>query len=110
MPTLTRSGIGPVDASASPRARWKTCDLRSVSLKGGFWGERQAINRKVSLRHGFEMLEKAGNLTTLRLAAGLTEGQYRGRSFADSDVYKWLEAAGVGIGQRTGLRTTKHGG
>ena len=50
------------------------------------------MNRGASLRHAFEMLEKAGNLHNLRLAAGLAEGKYRGRNFLDSDVYKWLEA------------------
>jgi DUF1680 family protein len=39
------------------------------------------------------MLEKAGNFHNFRLAAGLEAGQYQGRLFMDSDLYKWLEAA-----------------
>lgn len=42
-------------------------------------------------------METAGNLQNLRLAAGLRttegEGEAIGPVFADSDVYKWLEAA-----------------
>jgi DUF1680 family protein len=39
------------------------------------------------------MLEAAGNLENLRIAAGRSTGRYRGPMFMDSDVYKWLEAA-----------------
>ena len=67
--------------------------FRSVSLKGGFWGRHRETNRTVSLRNGYHMLEKAGNLHNLRLAAGLAEGDYSSTfPFLDSDLYKWLEA------------------
>jgi hypothetical protein len=67
--------------------------LGAVSLTGGFWSQRQAANRRVSLQHGYHMLEQAGNFHNLRLAAGRAAGHYRGRlPFLDSDVYKWLEA------------------
>ena len=83
---------GPVDASRSPYARWRTLPLDGVSLGEGFWARRQAVNRDASLEHGWEQLEAAGNLNNLRLAAGTGEGEFRGMWFADSDVYKWLEA------------------
>lgn len=84
----------PVDASHSPHAYWRTLPMGDVLLTAGFWAERQAVNRCVTLRHGYEMLEDAGNFHNLRLAAGRKEGGYRGRdwNFLDSDVYKWLEA------------------
>ncbi len=75
-----------------PYARWRMLPLEAVSLTGGFWSQRQETNRRVTLRHGYEMLEQAGNFHNFRVAAGLVEGQYRGREFLDSDVYKWLEA------------------
>lgn len=77
--------------------------LTDVSITGGFWAPRQAANRDVSLDHGFSMLEQAGNLLDLRLAAGAADGEYRGPVFMDSDVYKWLEA--VGYAARDGLST-----
>ena len=83
---------GPVDTSRSPYARWRTLPLDGVSLGEGFWARRQAVNRGASLEHGWEQLEAAGNLNNLRLAAGGGEGEFRGMWFADSDVYKWLEA------------------
>ena len=82
----------PVETRLSPHARWRGLPLQDVTLTGGFWAERQRVNRDVSLGHGFRMLEEAGNLDNLRLAAGLSSGEYRGPVFMDSDVYKWLEA------------------
>jgi DUF1680 family protein len=81
-----------VDTSHSPYAHWRTLPIGSVSLTGGLWARRQAVNREVSLRHGYRALEQAGNLRDLRLAAGSTEGEYLGPLYIDSDLYKWLEA------------------
>jgi DUF1680 family protein len=75
-----------------PHARWHMLPLDSITLTGGFWSEWQSLNRRITLQHGYHMLEQAGNLDNLRLAAGLIEGEYRGMVFLDSDVYKWLEA------------------
>jgi uncharacterized protein len=75
--------------------------LDAVTLSGGFWGARQTVNAGRSLSHGYRMLEEAGNLNNLRLAAGQAQGEYKGPVFQDSDVYKWLEA--VGYQSATGL-------
>jgi len=79
-------------ATHSPYARWRGLPLRAISLTDGFWGRKQAVNRSVSLRHGYLKLEEFGNIDNLRLAAGLSEAPYRGPVFMDSDLYKWLEA------------------
>ena len=84
---------GPVDAEKSPAAIWKPLDARAVTIDGGVWARAQAVNRDAAIPHGHRMLEKAGNLENLRIAAGRSGGQYRGPVFMDSDVYKWLEAA-----------------
>jgi DUF1680 family protein len=81
-----------ISTAASLHARWYTLPLGSISLTEGFWSHKQEINRQVSLRHGYEQLERAGNFNNLRLAAGFGEGEYQGPVFMDSDVYKWLEA------------------
>jgi DUF1680 family protein len=72
----------------------------AVRLEGGFWGARQLRNRETSLAHGFRMLEGAGNLHDLALAAGRAGGDYRGPLFMDSDLYKWLEAAGYELARQ----------
>lgn len=83
---------GPLDSTRSPYARLHTLPLTSVTLGPGFWADKQAINRAASLEHGYQMLEKAGNLHNFRVAAGRETGDYRGRNFMDENVYKWLEA------------------
>jgi DUF1680 family protein len=82
----------PVDTRHSPYACWRTLPLGSVVLGKGFWAKWQAINRRSSLEHGYQMLERSGNLHNFRVASGREQGSYQGRNFLDSDVYKWLEA------------------
>src|SRR5262245_2946774 len=84
---------GPVDSTHSAGAVLRTLDIGAVTLEGGFLARRQAVNREAALPHGLRMLEAAGNLDNLRIAAGSKTGRFRGRVFMDSDVYKWLEAA-----------------
>lgn len=100
METRTTSGPGPVDTSASPHARWRTLPLRAVRLSDRFWKPRQELNHDVSLPNGYRMLEQAGNLHDLRLAAGQATGPYRGPVYMDSDVYKWLEAVAYELARR----------
>ena len=77
-----------------------------VRLDGGFWGDRQAMNLARTIPHGFAQLGAAGTLDNLRLAAG-AQGPYQALQdssgaafpFLDSDVYKWLEAAGWELGR-----------
>lgn len=98
--TNTQLARGPVDTARSPHARLRTLPFASVSLLDGFWAERQTVNRAVGLAHGYRMLEQAGNLHDLRLAAGMAQGEYRGPRFMDSDVYKWLEAAAFELARK----------
>jgi DUF1680 family protein len=89
----TRGTAGPVDAARSPGAVLHPLSLDGVALESGLLARRQSVNRTSALPHGFRMLEAAGNLDNLRIAAGRKTGRFRGRVFMDSDVYKWLEAA-----------------
>ena len=98
MTLFSRTGIVPVDATHSPAAAWQPLTHSRVTITGGLWAERQAINRAVSLRHGYRMLEQSGNFHDLRLAAGQAQGEFRGPLFMDSDMYKWLEAVGWELG------------
>jgi DUF1680 family protein len=92
-----KATAGPVETAQSPGAALKTLDIRAVTFDGGLWARRQAVNREAALPHGLRMLETAGNLDNLRIAAGRKTGRFRGRVFMDSDVYKWLEAAAFEI-------------
>lgn len=90
---------GPVDNSDSQYASYRVFVDGTTRITGGFWAERQVLNRRVSLKHGYAMLDKAGNLHNLKMAAGLESGNYRGMNFADENVYKWLEALAWELGR-----------
>src|SRR5437899_10741854 len=86
-----RRTAGPVDAEKSPAAILKPLDARAVTIDGGVCARAQSVNRDAALPHGHRMLEGAGNLENLRLAAGRSNGRYRRPVFMDSDVSKELE-------------------
>jgi DUF1680 family protein len=72
----------------------------AAEVRAGFWSTRREVNARISLPQGPELLESAGNLHNLRLAAGAVEGEFRGAyPFVDTDVYKWLEAASWQLAQ-----------
>jgi uncharacterized protein len=78
--------------TASAQVRLRPLDPSGVRILGGLLGDRQRVNREVTILRGAEELERAGTLENLRLAAGRAAGSRRGMVFSDSDVYKWLEA------------------
>ena len=100
MESSSPAALGPVDNSASSLGALKTVPYQAVRINQGFWAKRQTINRQVSLKHGYKMLEKAGNFHNLRMAAGRETGNYAGLVFYDEDVYKWLEALAWELGNR----------
>ncbi|NNC13780.1 glycoside hydrolase family 127 protein [Planctomonas sp. JC2975] len=67
--------------------------VSDVSIGEGFWLGRQHVNRDESIPDGLRQLNEAGNLRNFEIAAGRATGEVLGPIFADSDVYKWLEAA-----------------
>jgi uncharacterized protein len=81
-----------IDTTHSPYAHLKTIPLKNVTVLGGFWSGRQAINHEISLKHAYHKLEDSGNFNNLKLAAGSGVGEYRQPVFMDTDIYKWLEA------------------
>ncbi|MEU7901619.1 beta-L-arabinofuranosidase domain-containing protein [Actinoplanes sp. NPDC049118] len=109
------TGARCVQPSPAARSALRPIPAARVSIHDGFWGERLRVNRERTIPHGFAQLLRAGNLDNLRLAAGAA-GTYRADAdsggsllpFLDSDVYKWLEAAGweLGRGDDPGLRSS----
>jgi uncharacterized protein len=103
-PPARRAGsVHPTDDAA---VALRPLPAGDVSITGGFWADRLRINRERTIPHGFAQLDRVGNFHDLRLAAGAT-GTYRALGlmfgapfpFLDSDVYKWLEAAGWELGR-----------
>jgi DUF1680 family protein len=94
---------------ASPSAgadRLRPVDSAAVTIDGGFWGERLATNRARTIPHGLAQLEASGALGHFYHAApgsgryiGGVDDAGRTFPFLDSDVCKWLEAAGWELGR-----------
>jgi hypothetical protein len=66
---------------------------KDVRVVGGFWGQRLETNARRAIFHQWEQLEASGCIANFRIAAGEAEGFREGWFFADSDAYKWLDAA-----------------
>ena len=94
-----RGSAGPVRPGPGAGTHAALTPL-AVDLRDGFWAVRRQVNARTSVPQGPGLLESAGNLHNLRLAAGAVEGEFQGAyPFVDSDVYKWLEAAAWQLGQ-----------
>ncbi|PRY16764.1 glycoside hydrolase family 127 protein [Kineococcus rhizosphaerae] len=102
--TSTTAGPTVPSAPAAPTAAaavaLRPVPLGDSTITSGFWFERMQANRRQAIRTGYEKLETAGNLRNLRIAAGQEQGEVTGPIFMDSDVYKWLEAAGWEYGRQ----------
>ena len=82
------------------RGRLRPLRLDEVEITGGDWAQRQAVNSSATLAHcqsWMERLEWVGNFT--RAAEGTIVGNHRGMMFADSDVYKLMEAMAWEVGR-----------
>jgi uncharacterized protein len=77
---------------ASARGAMMPLGVDSVRITGGFWGERQEVNARTTLKHCLGWMERLGWIANFdRTAAG--DGTERaGRTFSDSEIYKLLEA------------------
>jgi len=81
---------------------WKWVPPQRVVVEDGFWSPRREQLVSVTLDQQWQRLEAAHAVDNLRVAAGLAPPSEtnRGPFFADSDVWKWLEAASATVGER----------
>lgn len=95
MTVSTTSGSASVPAAPTDAAAvsLRPLAIGEVRITGGLWHQRAEANRGASIPQGLARLHSAGNIRNLEIAAGIAEGEAVGPVFADSDVYKWLEAA-----------------
>ena len=73
----------------------------SVTIEGGFWQPFQSLVRDTVLPYQWKAMNdeipgapKSHSVENFRIAAGVRDGNYEGMVFQDSDLAKWLEAAG----------------
>ncbi|UFU06655.1 glycoside hydrolase family 127 protein [Ruania halotolerans] len=92
-------------APAIPRAstgQHRPLDLREVRLSSdGALGAWQQRNAEATIGHCITNLETSGVLDNFRRVIGDSDAEYRGFVFADSDLYKTIEAVAWEIA-RTG--------
>ncbi|SEE80136.1 glycoside hydrolase family 127 protein [Ruania alba] len=104
-PTSPASGHAVAVAPAIPRAgtaRRSPLDMRSVRLSPeGTLGAWQQRNAGATIGHCIANLESSGVLDNFRRVIGESGAGYRGFVFADSDLYKTIEAVAWEIA-RTG--------
>jgi DUF1680 family protein len=66
---------------------------RQIFLRDPFWSPRLQVNSERAIYHQWQMLEDSRCIDNFRIAAGEKDGFREGWFFADSDAYKWLDAA-----------------
>lgn len=67
--------------------------VQQVHITDAFWEPRLKMNAHKAIFHQWEQLEKSRCIDNFRLVAEGKEGFREGRVFADSDAFKWLDAA-----------------
>ena len=67
--------------------------MSKAEIVSGYWHDRLSINAERAIFHQWEQLEASGSIENFRIAAGETDGFREGWFFADSDAFKWLDAA-----------------
>jgi uncharacterized protein len=107
MSFLGGGGSGPTDAdwrnegilfvNKSPYAKLHNVPVHAVTITQGFWGSRREINVDKSIPSMEKLLEANGRMKNFLRLAGKSDAQQQGPVYSDSDVYKWLEAAGFAL-------------
>ncbi|WP_022884536.1 glycoside hydrolase family 127 protein [Glaciibacter superstes] len=94
MTLTTPSALRAVQPVSPSHTRLSPLGLReSVLDSDGYWGRRNRVNAEATLWHCEHWMERAGWLGNFDAAvAGTLPESRRGREFADSEIYKLLEA------------------
>ncbi len=84
--------------------RNKAIKIERFKIKDSFWSYYQDLIKNEVIPYQHSMLEdmipdahKSHAIENFRIAAGLTEGEYYGTIFQDSDVAKWIEACAYSL-------------
>ncbi len=73
-------------------------DFTQVKLQEGFWKDWVKTARDATIPFSFNKCFETGRIDNFIFAAGIKEGQFRGRfGFNDSDLYKIMEGAAYSL-------------
>ena len=104
-PTWREQGI--LNLAKSPYAKLHSVPVHAVTIEAGFWSPRRETNVNASIPSMGKLLEVNGRMDNFRRLSGNSTAPQRGPVYSDSDIYKWIEAAGFALqsGERPELRT-----
>ncbi len=114
-PARPTSSSGPAwkdqgieNLAKSPHAKLRDIPVHAVTIQSGFWAQRRETNVDKSIPSMHDLLEANGRMNNFRRLAGKSSAAQSGPVYSDSDVYKWIEAAGFVLqsGDRPQLRAT----
>ena len=80
--------------------------LPQVTPQDPFWSPRLETNAKRAIFHQWNQLEASGCIDNFRILARQKDGFREGWFFADSDAYKWLDAAARIYGRQLNTQLT----
>ena len=84
-----------IDTKKSPYAKVHSLPLENVHLKEGFWLDRFNDCADITIPHVLSVFDDKDSffhqVENFRIAAGLSEGEFRGTPFGDGDFYKLME-------------------
>ncbi len=79
---------------------------KSVEINDEFWGRYISLVKNVVITYQWDVLndyingkEPSHAIRNFKIAAGLSEGEFYGQIFQDSDLAKWLEAVGFSLNE-----------
>lgn len=87
-----------IDTSSSKKAKLQSIAINAIDLKDNLWAPRIRMLREVTLPSQYEILEETGRIDNFRRASGKIKGEFKGRYYNDSDVYKWVEGTALALG------------
>jgi len=85
---------GVLNLAKSPFAKLHSVPVRAVTVEEGFWSKRRKTNVEHSIPTMHQELEAHGRMDNFRRLVGKSTAPQIGPYFADSDIYKWIDAVG----------------
>jgi len=71
--------------------------LSEVKINDVFWSHRLEVNRLVTIPFVLSKCEETGIIDNFDKASGAMKGKFKGLSFSDSHVYKWIRGASLSL-------------
>jgi uncharacterized protein len=95
--TLAPRDQAILNLTHSPHAKLHGVPVHAVTIESGFWSPRRQTNVDSSIPSMGKLLELKGRMDNFRRLTGRSEAPQRGPVYSDSDIYKWIEAAGFAL-------------